>query len=116
MHIMRNRMATELTELLEERGWSQRELSRRAGVAHTSIAKVISGEINPTMIFCQRISKAVDVPVEELYRWAGILPEVTKYPSQFDDWARRLAGLSSEARKHALAAMELVLQLAEVPR
>ena len=111
---MTDKLVTELSRVLRERGWSQRELARRANVSHTSIAKVLNGEKRPTSEFCQAIAPAIGVSIDEIYQWAGLLPEgPEESPPEFEDWGRRLARLSEEKRRVALETMEGVLRVAE---
>ena len=71
-------MATELTEwinqILNERGWSVRELARRAGVEHSTVNSVLAEKHDPGLRFCNGIARAVKVPPERVFRLAGLLP------------------------------------------
>ena len=70
----REKFASWLVLQLEERGWSNRELSRRAGVSSTAINDAVSGQGAITAKFCRKISRALQVPLEETMRRAGLLP------------------------------------------
>ena len=70
----REKFAAWLALQLEDRGWSNRELARRAGVSHTSMNDVVSGQGAITAKFCRKISRALKVPLEETMRRAGLLP------------------------------------------
>lgn len=59
---------------LTDRGWSHRELARRAGVSQTAVSGTLSGERNPGADFCIKLAKAFDETPERLLRLAGILP------------------------------------------
>lgn len=63
-----------LNTQLEQRGWSKRELGRRAGISSTQVADVISGRSNPGADFCISIARALGEPPEHILRLAGILP------------------------------------------
>lgn len=64
-----------LSDELNSRGWSIRELARRAGISHTTVADVLSEQRKPTAEFCIAIAKALNVPEESTLRRAGILPK-----------------------------------------
>lgn len=63
-----------LNEQLSERGWSQRELARRARLSHTSIARVVDGSRNPSADFVASVARALGERPESLFRLAGLLP------------------------------------------
>ncbi|NJK53248.1 MAG: helix-turn-helix transcriptional regulator [Leptolyngbyaceae cyanobacterium SU_3_3] len=50
---MTNTLSTFLNDELKKRGWSQRELARRAELSPTSISEVLSGRRGPGRRFCQ---------------------------------------------------------------
>lgn len=59
---------------LDRRGWSRSEAARRGGISDSMFGKVIGGFANPGIDFCRGVSRAFDVPMEEVFRLAGILP------------------------------------------
>lgn len=59
---------------LKARHWSNREIARRMGVSHAAINNVRRGENRPTSDLCIKIAQALDMPVEPVFRVAGILP------------------------------------------
>ncbi len=69
-------LATWLSAELERRGWSIRELARRADISHASISSVISGQYSPSWDFCASIAPALDRQVEDVFRLAGLLPSL----------------------------------------
>ena len=70
---MENNLSSFLNEELRNRGWSQRELARRAGLSPTSISEVLSGKRGPGKRFCQAVAKALQVPPERIFQAAGII-------------------------------------------
>lgn len=72
--------ATWLQEQLDQRGWSQRELARRAGVSHTPISLVLSGQTNLGFRVCRGIARALGVAESEVFHRAGLLPEPADDP------------------------------------
>ena len=61
---------------LSSRGWSHRELARRAGVSPTSVSGTINSHRPAGSDFCKKIATALDVPPERVLRIAGLLPAV----------------------------------------
>ncbi len=60
---------------LNDKGWSQAELSRQAGVSRAAISAVIVGTRNPGNDLCEAIARALKLPPETVFRAAGILPK-----------------------------------------
>lgn len=81
-----NNLAVFITTELEQRGWSMRELGRRAGVSHAQISYVVSGSAKPGADFCLAIARAFQVPPEQVLRLGGLLPAL---PGPEDDPALR---------------------------
>ena len=52
--------------LLEEKGWSQRRLSRETGDPHMSIVNALSGDHVPNSGILARIAEALGVTADEL--------------------------------------------------
>lgn len=63
-----------ISEELERRHWSHRELARQSGLSNSLVSKTLSGKMNVSITFCYKIAKAFDVPPEKVLRLAGILP------------------------------------------
>lgn len=94
------------------RDWSLRELARRAGVSPTTIANISRGDhVKPAT--CRGLAKAFGLPVEEIYKRAGLLPERGGVLPEVLDWSERLRALTDRRRAQVLGAMEQVLRLAE---
>jgi transcriptional regulator with XRE-family HTH domain len=65
-----------LTKEVKQRGWSFRELGRRASLSSGAISKVTTGMIDPTWEFCAKIADALDVPTVDVFQRAGLLPKM----------------------------------------
>lgn len=74
MIFMSDKLIFWLVKELERRGWSQRELARRADLSPTSVSAVIAGQRDPTWDFCAAIAKPLEKSPLELFRLAGLLP------------------------------------------
>jgi transcriptional regulator with XRE-family HTH domain len=68
---------TWLTREMEERGWSNSELARRAGMVPSAVSQVISGTRSPGYEFCVKIARPLDQPPETVLRLAGLLPRLS---------------------------------------
>jgi transcriptional regulator with XRE-family HTH domain len=71
---MNTKLSDFINEELKQRGWSQRELARKAGVSHTSISEVIAGNRNPGWDFCAAIAAPLEKTPLEVFQLAGLLP------------------------------------------
>jgi transcriptional regulator with XRE-family HTH domain len=63
-----------LNKELKDRGWSNSELARRAGVVPSTVSMVLSGKNEPTWEFCAATAAALDEPPEKVFRLVGLLP------------------------------------------
>jgi transcriptional regulator with XRE-family HTH domain len=65
-----------LIERLAERDMTQADLSRASGLDTGVISNIINNKRQqPAVDSCKAISRALDLPLEEVYRAADILPE-----------------------------------------
>jgi transcriptional regulator with XRE-family HTH domain len=44
-----------------EKGWSQEKLAALAGVSRTGVTMIENGERRPTLSFCRRLAKALEI-------------------------------------------------------
>lgn len=92
---------------LDKRGWSKRELARRAGLSHATVSKVMSGQNKITFDFCAAIARAFNEPPEMVFRLAGLLPPL---PDSADPVVQKLehivSMLSPTQRRELLAFAE----------
>lgn len=73
---MNNKLSYWINDELGKKGWSQRELARRAKVSHATISRVIAGQVEPTFDFCAAIAAQFGEMPEYVFRKAGLLPEL----------------------------------------
>lgn len=111
---MKDDFAHWLVQRIDSKGWTQAEFARRAEVGPATVSRVISGENNPGLDFLQGAARAFSLPLEEMMRLAGILPQSGELLPEARDWSARLGLLSPEQREAALVAMEAALRVAEV--
>lgn len=67
---------TWLSEEVKQRGWTFRELGRRAGLSSGAISKVMTGTTDPTWEFCAKIAEAMEMSSVDAFRQAGLLPPI----------------------------------------
>jgi len=107
---MKDDLASWLDEELETRGWSIREMARRAGVSHTAIASALNRKGRPSADLCVAIADALGVPAVEVVQRAGILPpdppETAAWRRLNEMWTR----LSDEDQKRILEIVETWVQ------
>lgn len=56
----------EIREILNQKGFTAKELAERMNVSQANVADVINGELTPSPEFIKRIAAALDVEVSEL--------------------------------------------------
>jgi transcriptional regulator with XRE-family HTH domain len=61
---------------VEHRGWTFRELGRRAGLSSGAISKVMTGITDPTWEFCAKVAEAMEMSSVDVFRQAGLLPPI----------------------------------------
>lgn len=104
-----------LLSTLEDKGWPQAELARRSHITGTQISRIISGQRHPGIDAITGIAQALEMPVDEVIRRVGGLPQRTK----LRDGRRIVYELNADeallARYHALKLedQELVRDLIE---
>ncbi len=64
VHIM---LGQSIAEAREEKGISQRELSRSSGVMQAEISKIEQGKGNPTVLTLQKLAKSLDRSIASLF-------------------------------------------------
>ena len=64
--------ADNLHRAIERLGISQRELARRSGVHFTTINRILSREMDPSLTVCERLADAVGLTPEKSFK------EITK--------------------------------------
>ena len=100
-----------LSEELKKRGWSYRELGRRAGLSNSAVVVVMNNKSGAGPSFCQAIAGALGLPIEEVYRLAGLLPRFeagTEGDPAIQSVLDRLKYLTPEERREALSLVEVV--------
>ena len=71
---METEFVTWLVHELNEKGWNNSELARRAGIVPSTVSMILSQQKKPGPSFCTGIAHALSVPPERVFRKAGLLP------------------------------------------
>ncbi len=66
-----------LQSAIDERGWTWNKLAKKAGLSSGTIYNIRDGTRGVGEDSLQAIAKALNIPSEEVYRAAGILPIVS---------------------------------------
>ncbi len=60
-------MKNKLKVLRAERGWSQEELGRRAGVSRQAINAIERGKFDPSLPLAFKLADLFNLPIEEIF-------------------------------------------------
>jgi transcriptional regulator with XRE-family HTH domain len=90
-------------EELDKRNWRPADLAHKAGVSTGSLSNVLSGKRKAGPDICRAIAQAFGAPPEQVFRLAGLLPEL---PAQEDELLGQVTEtykrLSPEKRREVL--------------
>lgn len=114
---------TWLKRMLKDRGWSVRELGRRAGLSHGYVSNVLTGRQEPGAKFYRGIAKAFDLTIDQIERLdrEGIEPDdidALGDPMTLKEAYQIMSRLTSEQQKEALRYLRYLRSLetsAETP-
>jgi transcriptional regulator with XRE-family HTH domain len=67
-----------LARILKERNMLPSHLAAEIGVSHATVGRWLKGEDTPIARSCFRLAEFSGIPVEEILRSAGHIPEPTK--------------------------------------
>lgn len=84
-YLMENEFVKWLSLEMKKRGISQAELARRSGVTQGTISRIMGGERNIGNDVATSISQALKLPLEEVMRAAGLLPQIPKATAKKDE-------------------------------
>lgn len=101
---MNDKMSAFIAAELHARGWSMREMARRANVSHTTIASLVNGHRKPTVAVCRGIARALSLPTEDVLRIAGLLPPLSEdWEGQYKQLRDSFKNLSPRAREEVVS-------------
>lgn len=126
--LRRQQFAEWLTDQLRQRGWTQGKLILYSGsseeerLSSAAVSRYSTGKMLPEVVTCQKIARALGLPIELVLRKAGLiepLPKETDWVQQvIDDLAYAVdAGqLSEEGRLAIIAHIRREQRLQELER
>lgn len=89
--------------MIDERGWSQSELARRAGTTSTTVSRIISKERLPGVDFCRGVAKALGMRDIEVLQMAGLAdPEPPSDTPSVREMISKFTRLSDEDQAYML--------------
>jgi transcriptional regulator with XRE-family HTH domain len=74
-----------LNKEMNKRGWSQSDLARSSELNRAVINKLLNGQTLPRPATLEAIARALKAPVEQVYRMAGLLPEIPESESYLEE-------------------------------
>ena len=104
-----NPLTTWLDAELQVRGMTHHQLSRLAGVSHTSLIRLRRGQKVGHRL-CLAIARALGVPAEVVLQKAGRFPEARNNFINADEWLELLVQLNEKNRKALLVTARKLLQ------
>ena len=84
---------------LNRRGWSQSDCARAANLNRAVINKLLNGKSRAQPSTLGAIAHALKIPVETVYRAAGLLPPNTDYDDSTQELILILKSIQSPRRK-----------------
>ena len=84
---------------MDKRGWSQSDLARSADLNRAVIHKLLNGQSTPRPATLAALARAFRVPIERIFRIAGLLPEIPESESLIEEVNYQFRQLRSPQRK-----------------
>ena len=87
---------------LNQHGWTQAELARRSHITPAALSRILNGDRQPGVDTIVGLSRALNVPADEILRHAGLLPPkhaIAADLRQYDDTIATIASLTPENQK-----------------
>ena len=90
---------------MNRRGWSQSDLARSAELNRAVINKLLHGKSHPQPATLGAISRAFRIPIESIYRAAGLLPTRPDNDETIEEAIHVLKSIRSAQRKATAVAL-----------
>jgi transcriptional regulator with XRE-family HTH domain len=97
-----------LLEEMNRLDMTQAQLAKRAGISRTAVSNLLSHTRDPGPTICRAIARALDVPPEEVFRKAGLLPDKPEDPPGLLELIHAYSQASDEERERILEIARLL--------
>jgi transcriptional regulator with XRE-family HTH domain len=91
-----------LIKEMSKRGWSQSDLARSSELNRAVINKLLNGQTLPRPSTLESIARAFKVPVEQVFRVAGLLPDIPENESYLEEVIHHIRQIQDPQRKATL--------------
>lgn len=98
-----------LQKEIEKRGWKQADLARAAQLDSAVISNLINERRKPGEESCTAIAHALQIPAEQVFRAAGILPKSNPRDERIERLLNRIEQLSDTDQRFVDALIETLL-------
>ena len=98
---------------MDKRGWSQSDLARSADLNRAVINKLLNGKSHPQPATLEAISRALRIPLETIYRAAGLLPANADNDDAMDEDMHIFKSIQSRKRRATALALLKALIMEE---
>lgn len=102
-----------LQKELNDRGWTQADLSRFSNLSTAAISRMMTGARGIGPDACLAIANALRIPPEIVFRAAGLLPPKPDDEVTLEEWLYVLDQLSEEDRDELLNIARLKIERRE---
>ena len=65
---LRENLVANIDAACERRGWSVRELARQSGVHFTTISRIRTGKLDPSLGICDKLAAALGIDSEKMLK------------------------------------------------
>lgn len=90
---------------LDRRAWSQSDCARAASLNRAVINKLLNGKSKPQPSTLAALARAFKIPVETIYRAAGLLPPNTDHDDSTQELIHIIKSIQSPQRKATAIAL-----------
>jgi transcriptional regulator with XRE-family HTH domain len=91
-----------LQDEMQSRGWDQSDLMRHANLTTGVVSRILSLEREPSPKTLRAIARAMQVPPEDVFRRAGLLPRSTAMPDGAEELLQYFRSAGEEDRRRML--------------